>query len=129
MENKTEINEFKEKINKTFTSKDLGFVNQILSMQIRMEEDGLYKLYETAYASEIRDTFKMTQAKCEATPLEPSIKYKKVDYEQWKGIKREEITYRQTIGSFLCLTCGSRPDIVFSYIYTSQFNEKHTEGK
>lgn len=119
-----EINKFKEKIKEKFIAKDLGPASQILSMQI-CKEDGSYTLDQTAYVSEILETFKMTEARPAATPLDPSIKYNKVDDQQWE--ESERIPYRQAIGSILYLTCGTRPDMAYSSTYMSQFNEKHTE--
>ncbi|KFM72654.1 Retrovirus-related Pol polyprotein from transposon TNT 1-94, partial [Stegodyphus mimosarum] len=127
--NMPEINEFKGSIKKRFSVKDLGPASQILSMQICKEENGSYTLDQIVYVLEILETFKMTEAKCASTPLDPSIKYKKVHEQQWEEIKEnsKEIPYRQAIGSLLYLTCGTRPDMAYSSTYMSQFNEKHTE--
>ncbi|GBN44501.1 hypothetical protein AVEN_156347-1 [Araneus ventricosus] len=55
-------------------------------MRICKEVDG-YTLEQTAYVSEILETFKMTEARHATIPLDPSIKYNKVDDHQWEEIK------------------------------------------
>lgn len=124
-----EINKLKKRIKGRFAAKDLGPANQILSMQINREAGGSYTLDQTAYVSEILETFKMTEAKHAATPLDPSLKYYKVDDQRWERIKNDskEIPYRQAIGSLLYLTCGTRPDMAYSATYMSQFNERPAE--
>ncbi|GBM99704.1 hypothetical protein AVEN_104063-1 [Araneus ventricosus] len=62
-----EINKFKEKIKGKFNAKDLGPSSHILSMPICKEVDG-YIIDQTAYVSEILETFKMTEARHAATP-------------------------------------------------------------
>ncbi|KFM59138.1 Retrovirus-related Pol polyprotein from transposon TNT 1-94, partial [Stegodyphus mimosarum] len=127
--NMAEINEFKGSIKKRFSVKDLGPASQILSMQICKEENGSFTLDQIVYILEILETFKMTEAKCASTPLDFSIKYKKVDEQQWEEIKEnsKEIPYRQAIGSLLYMSCGTHPDMAYSSTYMSQFNEKYDE--
>lgn len=98
----SEIKNFKQKIKEQFNAKDLGPANQILSMKINKEKDGYITLDQVAYVSEVLDMFKMTEAKSAATPLDPSIKYRKVEEHEWEKIKEEsgKIPYRQAIGSF-----------------------------
>ncbi|GBL74305.1 hypothetical protein AVEN_235294-1 [Araneus ventricosus] len=90
-----EINKFKEKIKRKFNAKDLGPVSHNLSMRICKEVDG-YNLDQTAFVSEILETLKMTEARHAATPLDLSIKYNKVDDQQWEKIKdrSKETSYR-----------------------------------
>lgn len=123
------IHKFKMSIKERFTAKDLGPANQILSMQIHRAADGSYTLDQTTYVSEILETFNMTECRYATTPLDPSIKYHKVDDQEWEKIKEntKDIPYRQAIGSLLYLTGGTRPDVAYSSTYMSQFNEKHSD--
>lgn len=82
-------------------------------MEIKRQVDGSIALSQTSYASEVLETFKMTDSKTASTPLDPSINYHKVDDDTWEKMKEESqrFPYRQAIGSLLYLACGTRPDL------------------
>lgn len=124
----SEVEDFKREIKKQFAAKDLGPAAQILSMQITKEDDGSITLDQTGYISEVLDTFKMSEAKPAATPLDPSIKYSHANDQEWEKVKEEskKNPYRQVVGSLLYLACGTRPDLSYPSTYMSQFNERPT---
>ena len=121
-----QINHFKEDIKSVFVAKDLGPASHILSMKITQEEDGCISLDQTSYISEILDTFKMTDAKCAATPLDMNLNFSTAENPQ-PGNEEAKFPYRQAIGSLLYLACGTRPDLAYSSTFMSQFNEAHSE--
>ncbi|GBN36305.1 hypothetical protein AVEN_177818-1 [Araneus ventricosus] len=74
-----EIENFKREIKKKFKAKDLGPTNLILSMKISRHDDGSITLDQTAYAAEILETFKTSEAKPATPPFDPNIPYDKVE--------------------------------------------------
>lgn len=123
------IEKFKREIKKRFEAKDLGEATHMLSMKISRESNGSITLDQAQYIEEILEAFNMNYCKGASTPLDPNIKYRKVNDEEWNKIKDEssKIPYRQAIGSLIYLTCGTRSDIAIPSTYMSQFNERPTD--
>ena len=123
------ITAFKHKVMQRFKARDLGKANEILSMRIQKHTDGILTLDQTTYIEEILEEFQLKSIKGASTAMDATIKYQKVDDEEWKVMEAEsdKISYRKAIGSLLYLACRTRPDIAFSSTYMSQFNERPSE--
>lgn len=112
-----ETEKLKNLMSSNFRIKDLGIVKQCLGMRVQIDEkNNCLTLDQERYIDELLYRFDMADSKTVDTPIEMKLKLKKcIDQ---KGNNR----FQQLTGSLMYLAVLTRPDIMFSVSYLSQFN-------
>jgi Reverse transcriptase (RNA-dependent DNA polymerase) len=115
------ISDIKDKLQREYEIKDLGELNYLLKMQItRNENDKTVEISQRHYIETILERFELTEIEPCDTPqdvnviLEPSTLTK-------DEITKQNIPYRELVGSFQYLATGSRPDIANAVRELSKF--------
>ena len=115
-EHDVQYKDFGKELSKEFKCKDLGEVSHILSMKIDRREDGSLSISQEHLIEELLQQYDMSEAKAASTPLPSGLKLQIV------SPNKNNLPYRQLVGSLMYLANTSRPDIAFSASYLSQFN-------
>ena len=121
--NKTEKDNFKEKLSKTFKMKDIGKAKNCLGINLTYE-DGAILIDQTKFIEEMLDKINMKDCKPIATPSDTQQKLSTDMCPKTEEQRSElsNIPYREAVGSLLYLSQGSRPDIAFAVNDTSKYN-------
>lgn len=115
------LNEIKRMLNEKFEMKDLGEPELLLGMQIKRQGENEIKLYQEKYIEKALKKYNMETCKPTVTPIEPNLKLNK--HEKCD----EKLPYQQLIGTLMYLAVATRPDIMFTVSYLSQFNSCYGE--
>ncbi len=114
------IDKAKRKLSKAFEVRDLGKVSLVQSIRVQRSETGSVMIDQKPYIEEILKEFQMENCRPMKTPMIPNAKYGKANEEN--ELKPEETArFKTLIGSLLYLSTGTRPDIIHSVTYLSQF--------
>lgn len=108
-------------LNEKFEMKDLGEPELLLGMQIQRQGGDIIKIHQEKYIDKILKKFNMEDCKTSVTPIEPNLKLLKSDKSE------NNLPYQQLIGTLMYLAVATRPDIMFSVSYLSQFNSCYGE--
>lgn len=112
----------KRELSSRFRIKDLGKVKECLGMQVNYEKDkGILTLSQEKYIDQLLTDYNMIDCKVAKTPSESKLNF---DLNNQEIV---EVPYQRLIGSLMYLAVLTRPDIVFSVSYFSQFNRSHNE--
>ena len=121
-ENLDLILNFKDALTKRFEMTDLGELRYILGIEVE-QQNGIIKIHQRNYISELIKKFKLDDARTYNTPMEANIKLV-------KSLPSDEIIekpYASLIGSLLYLSNCTRPDITFAVNRLSSFNSNPNE--
>lgn len=117
-----ETSRLKCKLSENFKIKDLGCIKKCLGMNVNFDkENGVVTIDQKDYINELVQKFNLTDCKATYTPIEPKLNLNK------STVCEKQLPYQQLIGSLMYLAVLTRPDIVFSVNYLSQFNNCYTE--
>lgn len=107
----------KQVLSSKFKLKDMGIVKQCLGMSVNVDKDkGVITLSQENYINQLLVKFNMTESKTFDTPMEDKLHITK---EENCNLK---VPYQQLIGSLMYLAVLTRPDIMYSVSFLSQFN-------
>lgn len=111
--------EWKQNLGKHFDVKDLGNVKQCLGMEFSQKGNSI-KISQKSFTEEILRKFEMQDSRHVTTPMNLGIKLSKP--EDCSSEELSEYPFRELIGALLYLSICTRPDIVFTVNWLSQFN-------
>lgn len=124
---KKQVKEIKEALKERFRMKDLGEAKFFLGIKIhRDREKGLLHISQGKYVRKMLNTFNMADCKPSHIPMETNLKLFEEESNDQHD-KYANIPYRQIIGSLMYLMACTRPDICYSVITLSQFNNSFSE--
>lgn len=110
----------KKTLTETFEMKDIGKLSYCLGIKFETKENEI-TMTQSEYTKAILRRYNMENCKSVCTPLEPSVKLE-------KSTKNTNINeYQSLIGSLMYLAVATRPDIMFTVSYLSQFNAANDE--
>ncbi|SGY70330.1 BQ5605_C004g03140 [Microbotryum silenes-dioicae] len=99
--------------------KRLGSAEYILGIQIRHLDDGSIALSQEHYIMDVLARFHFdTTTRGTTVPMTPGLSLTAIP---GQGTERIRSWYLQAIGSLLCISLGTRPDIAFAVSYLSWF--------
>lgn len=117
-----ETNRLKCKLSENFKIKDLGCIKRCLGMNVNFDkENGVISINQKDYIDELIKKFNINDCKAVNTPIEQKLNLVK------SSVCDKKLLYQQLIGSMMYLAVLTRPDIVFSVNYLSQFNNCYTD--
>lgn len=105
-----------------FKMKDLGQIKQCLGLRVNMHKN-VITVDQEQYVESLLKRFNMLHCKTVKTPMEINLKLEKSQ----NSCCDNNYPYRQLIGSLMYLAVLTRPDIAYSVIYLSQFNNSYDE--
>lgn len=100
---------------------DLGRIQHCLGMEVNQQND-LLTISQSGYIEAILKKFKMEDSKPISTPMDPNTKFSEEDDLPEDS---DHYPFKEFIGSLMYLAIGTRPDIIFSVNYLSQFNNSY----
>eukprot|EP00253_Pinus_taeda_P023353 PITA_23353 len=109
------IQGIKQDLCRNFDMTDLGLLHYCLGIEVWQTEHHIF-LYQSKYAKNHVDRFRMQDCKPATTPMEPGLKLSALS----SSPPVDETLFRQLVGSLIYLT-ATRPDISFSVSYISRF--------
>lgn len=113
----SETENLKQVLSSNFKLKDMGVVKQCLGMSVNVNKNkGVITLSQESYINQLLIKFNMTDSKTFDTPMEDKLHIVK---EENCNLK---VPYQQLIGSLMYLAVLTRPDIMYSVSFLSQFN-------
>ena len=115
--NRSVLNNFKEKLNNRFRVKSMGPLNWFLGIQFKIS-DSVISMNQSMYINNILTRFSMTDCAPKTLPCDPSIH--SVLKNKSKLMKNPTL-YRELVGSLIYLMYCTRPDITFVVNILSQF--------
>ena len=105
-----------------FKMKDLGEINEFLSINVKYDYiDGKIKLSQEKYIESLATKFQIKDSKLYSTPMESNFKLEKAEECE------SSIKYTNLIGALLYVSSGTRPEISHSVNYLSRFQNCYTE--
>lgn len=125
-------NEWKDQLKSTlknnFKMKELGNATSVLGIQIEYDRKaGTLSLNQRKYIESVLRKFNMFECDPVRIPCDPNTKLTKdmapTNVEKVEEMKK--IPYQEVVGSVSYLAQCTRPDILFSVTYVSQFNQNH----
>lgn len=100
-----------------FKIKDLGQVRQCLGMSVCYDkEKSVLTLSQSEYIQQLLLKFNLSDCHTVDTPMESGLKLTKCEK------SNKNLPYQQLIGCLMYLAILTRPDIAYSVVYLSQFN-------
>lgn len=112
------LNQTVDLLKTEFKVNDMGDLHWLLGLQIEYSEAGI-SLSQTAYIDKTLTKFAMQDCNPVSTPLDQNTNLSK----STEGETRANATlYQSIIGSLMYLVTGTRPDLVFTVTFLSQFN-------
>ena len=124
--NKSEIQEVKDHLNKTFQMTDLGPVSYYLGMKItRDRPNRVIRLSQSGYVEQVLKDHGMWEVKPVSTPMETTSRSEKanVDYQAPTELRQK---YQSAVGSLMYAILGTRPDIAFAVLVVSRYGSNPT---
>lgn len=120
--NEKECNNLKESLSSNFKIKDLGCIKNCLGMRVIVDkQQGSISIDQESYIDELLIKFNISESKCADTPIEPKLKITKSETCDVK------LPYQKLIGCLMYIAVLTRPDIVFSVNFLSQFNNCYND--
>lgn len=117
-----ETDKLKRDLSSIFKIKDLGCVRQCLGMRVNIDKSNcVITLDQEKYIDELLNKFNIVDCKVVDTPIETKLSVTKSE------VCSKTLPYQELIGSIMYLAVLTRPDIVFSVNYLSQFNNCFNE--
>lgn len=121
---KVETDVLKRELGQRFRLKDLGQLKHCLGMRVHIDKNKEFiTLDQEQYIDNILKRFNMTDCRTVSTPMESKINLCKKE-----NVCNTKLPYQQLIGSLMYLAVLTRPDIIFSVSYLSQFNNCFDES-
>lgn len=118
--NASETENLKHILASKFKLKDLGEVKQCLGISVKVNRvNGIITLSQENYIDQLLKKFNMLECKPADTPMEAKLNLSKTEKCNVK------YPYQQLIGCLMYLAVLTRPDIMFSVVFLSQFNNCH----
>ncbi len=117
---RSEINEFKSKLQKEFETRDLWKATYVQSIRIRYGKDEVH-LDQTNYLMNVLRDYEMENCRPVKTHVAIGLKLSKTSGENTMS-HEQKTQYQMAIGSLLYLSTGTLPDIAFAVSYLSQFS-------
>ena len=111
------------KLKQSFTLKDLGDLNQVLQIDIKMEPDFIEMSQKRQIENAAIQYGLLTEEKNmrpAATPMEANL-----DLQPAVG-EDHTLPYRALLGTLLWIARNTRPDIFFSVIYLARFSNAYS---
>lgn len=115
------LQEIKDLLNTKFELKDLGTPKRLIGIDVIYMRDAI-KLNQEKFIEDTLKKFKMEDCKSTSTPIEPGLKLEKEGRDE-----RNDLPYKNLIGTLMYLAVATRPDIMFAISYLSQFNDCYGE--
>lgn len=122
---KVMITEFKRELNEQYKIDDMGIVSKIIGIEVKITEQYI-ELKQSALIEKLLKRHGMGECKIASSPLEERIKLDPCDSKGQdcaKCVKVDASSYRSIIGSLNYIASSTRPDLMFSLSYLSQFNQ------
>lgn len=102
-----------------FAAKNLGELKNFLGMEIKLQ-DNKNCITQATLIEKMLTKFKMEECKPAITPMMTNFQVETLQI-------KENIPYRELIGSLLYVATISRPDITYAVVFLSRFLDKPTE--
>lgn len=115
------LKEIQDLLNTKFELKDLGKPKRLIGIDVTYKGDEI-KLNQEKFIEDTLKKFKMEDCKATSTPIEPGLKL-----EKGGRYERNDLPYKNLIGTLMYLAVATRPDIMFAISYLSQFNDCYGE--
>lgn len=113
----SETDNLKSVLASHFKLKDLGAVRQCLGMNVSVDKaNGVVTLSQESYVNQLLEKFNMLECKTADTPMDAKLSINKSEK------CNVQFPYQQLVGSLMYLAVLTRPDIFFSVVFLSQFN-------
>lgn len=113
----TETENLKKLLSSNFKLKDMGVIKQCLGMCVNVDKNnGVITLSQEKYVNQLLMKFNMSESKTADTPMEDKLHINKGEH------CNSQIPFQQLIGSLMYLAVLTRPDIMYSVSFLSQFN-------
>lgn len=109
-------NEIKMKLSSEFEIKDLGFAKNCIGVEIERLNDQI-KILQKKHIRKVVEKFKMIDANMIDTPADPNVLY-----ELKKSNEKVVLPFRELIGNLTYIAVCTRPDIMHTITFLSQFN-------
>jgi len=124
--NKALIREVKTTLNAHVEVSDLGEVHWLLGIEVKRDREArTISLSQSAYIKSILRRFNFDELKPVSTPMEPYLKLSAsqspTTAEEFAAMR--DIPYRESIGSLMYASLGTRPDITYAVARLSKFLE------
>ena len=98
----------------------MGPISQALGVKVERDRvQGKLKLSQKHYIENVLARFEMSDCKSAPTPLECKLQLD-------SGGDPCDVPYQELIGALMYLAATTRPDIMYSVSYLSQFSQKPT---
>jgi hypothetical protein len=109
---------FFQKFSEKFEVNDLGIANHLLQIGIEWTQESV-SMHQGRHIRELAATHGLTDSKPVYTPMESGLNLTPADEPDFS------LPYRSLIGALLWITRGTRPDIYYSVIYLTKFNNSY----
>ncbi|MBW0539903.1 hypothetical protein O181_079618 [Austropuccinia psidii MF-1] len=119
----TNIQLFKEQINKEFNIKDIGPADLLLGVKIQQQNDCI-TLDQQHFVDSLLDLYGMQHCKTVTTPLVPNEYLSPATDDERKTFEELGINFRSAVGSINYLSTATRPDLSHAVSSLSQYLEK-----
>lgn len=117
---KREIDFFVNELKKEFKI-TIGSFDSFLGIQVKQKEDGSIFITQRLYSEKILEKFGMAQSKTVSTPIEGQI-------EESEEVLKDQIPYRQAVGSLMYLMTATRPDLAYALSIVSTKLDSPTQA-
>ncbi|MBW0497876.1 hypothetical protein O181_037591 [Austropuccinia psidii MF-1] len=119
----TNIQLFKEQINKEFNIKDIGPADLLLGVKIQQQSDFI-TLDQQHFVDSLLDLYDMQHCKTVTTPLVPNEYLSPATDDERRIFEELGINFRSAVGSINYLSTATRPDLSHAVSSLSQYLEK-----
>lgn len=114
------IEEFKRELNDEFEIDDIGQCRKVIGMRVECGADTV-TLSQSDFALEIIKECKLEACRTVRAPLEPGERLQRCETESSECNQVDGWFYRSIVGKLNYLASTTRPDLMFSLSYLSQF--------
>lgn len=116
------VNQFKDGIQKKFSTKDLGEIRTICGINVTQDrEKGIIRLDQKDYIDQILQRYDFAECNECDTPMVPGTALNHDDSKP----AAPDVPYQNVIGSILYLTQTFRPDLSYCVSTLSRYNQKY----
>ena len=115
-DDETILKEIKDKLKSEIEVKDLGEANYCVGIEI-LRKNRTICLIQRKHINKIVEKFNLIDAKVCATPVDRSLLYTLK-----KNRSNLNLPYQELIGSLMYVSVATRPDVMLSVVFLSQFN-------
>uniref|UniRef100_A0ABD2X7J8 Reverse transcriptase Ty1/copia-type domain-containing protein n=1 Tax=Trichogramma kaykai TaxID=54128 RepID=A0ABD2X7J8_9HYME len=114
--NEEKVKRIKNMLSERFKMKDLGNVNEYLSIKIEYDlKNKMLKINQTRYIETLIKNYQLSDSKLYNTPMEINLKL------DIMADCKPDLKYRNIIGALLYISSSTRPDVSYSVNYLSRF--------